>query len=124
MAKDKGLLSDLQIRQLDLGCRPDREVPRQWFDVHAIGKRRGRLDTSIPAACAAARADIGCRWSHRPEVERFTTITGLEPVNVKMPGDLDAYICQCKRHYWGTSEAIRFLHWLIDKDRLRCNGGK
>lgn len=54
------------------------------------------------------------------EVERFTTITGFEPVNVKTLDDLDAYIGQCKRYYWGTSEATRFLHWLIDKERLRC----
>ena len=57
------------------------------------------------------------------EVERFTTITGFAPVNVKTADDLDAYIDQCKRYYWGTSEATRFLHWLIDKERLRCSGG-
>ena len=58
----------------------------------------------------------------RKEVERFTEITGLEPVNVKTLDDLDAYIAQCKRHYWGISRATKFLHWLIDKERMRCTG--
>ena len=57
------------------------------------------------------------------EVERFTTITGFEPLNVKTLEDLDAYIAQCKRHYWGVSKDTQFLHWLIDKERLRCLGG-
>lgn len=60
----------------------------------------------------------------RREVERFTEITGFEPVNVKTLDDLDAYIGQCKRHYWGCSKDTRFLHWLIDKERLRCIGRK
>ena len=58
------------------------------------------------------------------EIERFTTITGFAPVNVKTLDDLNASAGQCKQHYWGTSEATRFLHWLIDKERLRCIGGE
>lgn len=58
------------------------------------------------------------------EIERFTTITGFAPVNVKTLDDLNAYIGQCKQHYWGTSEATRFLHWLIDRERLRCMSGR
>lgn len=56
------------------------------------------------------------------EVERFTKITGFEPVNVKSLYDLDAYIAQCKRFYWGKSQETRFLHWLIDWERARCTG--
>lgn len=69
------------------------------------------------------RAGAHIRLTKR-EVERFTTITGFKPVNVRTLHDLDAYISQCKRYYWGTSEATRFLHWLIEKERLRCIGGK
>lgn len=59
----------------------------------------------------------------RKEVERFTKITGFEPVNVKTLDDLDAYITDCKRYYWGVSNDTRFLHWLMDRERLRCAGG-
>lgn len=58
----------------------------------------------------------------RQEVERFTLITGFEPVDVKTLDDLDAYITRCKQHYWGRSEATRFLHWWIDQEVLRCLG--
>lgn len=60
----------------------------------------------------------------KKEVERFTTITGFEPLNVKTLDDLDAYIAQCKRYYWGISNETPFLHWLIDKERLRCIDGR
>lgn len=60
----------------------------------------------------------------RKEVERFTKITGFKPVNVKTLDDLDAYIGQCKRHYWGVSKDTKFLHWLMDKERLRCSGDR
>lgn len=56
------------------------------------------------------------------EIERFTDITGFTPAHVKTLDDLDAYVDQCKRHYWGVSEDTRFLHWLIDKERSRCLG--
>ena len=58
------------------------------------------------------------------EIERFTKITGFEPVNVKTLDDLDAYIGQCKRHYWGVSKDTKFLHWLMDQERLRCSGDR
>lgn len=51
-------------------------------------------------------------------------ITGFEPINVKTVDDLDAYVEQCKRHYWGCAKDTQFLHWLIDKERLRCIGKK
>ena len=60
----------------------------------------------------------------RKEVERFTKITGFEPVNVKTLDDLDAYIAQCKGHYWGVSKDTQFLHWLMDRERLRCSGAR
>lgn len=60
----------------------------------------------------------------RKEVERLTKITGFEPVNVKTLEDLDAFIAQCKRYYWGASRDTQFLHWLIDKERSCCIGGR
>lgn len=60
----------------------------------------------------------------RKEVERLTKITGFQPLDVKTLDDLDAFVESCKRHYWGASEDTRFLHWLIDKERSRCIGGR
>jgi hypothetical protein len=60
----------------------------------------------------------------RTEVARFTKITGFAPADVKTLADLDAYIRQCKQHYWGCSYETRFLHWLMDRERARCCGGK
>lgn len=60
----------------------------------------------------------------RKEVERLTKITGFEPVNVKTLEDLDTFIAQCKRYYWGASRDTQFLHWLIDKERSCCIGGR
>jgi len=54
------------------------------------------------------------------EVERFTRITGIEPVGVKSLGDLEDYIRQCKAYYRGGSEEARFLRWLLDEERSRC----
>ena len=58
----------------------------------------------------------------RREVERFTKITGFAPAQVKTLDDLDAYIGQCKTHFWGVSEDTRFLHFLLDEERSRCLG--
>lgn len=54
------------------------------------------------------------------EVERFTRITGIEPVGVKSLDDLDDYVRQCKDYYHGASEEARFLRWLLDEERSRC----
>lgn len=56
------------------------------------------------------------------EVARFEHITGFAPNDVKTLADLDAYIAQCKRFYWGHSRDTRFLHWLIDREYARCRG--
>ena len=56
----------------------------------------------------------------RTEVERFTRITGFEPLEVRTLGDLAEYVASCKRHYWGVSEETRFLHWLIDETVRGC----
>ncbi len=56
----------------------------------------------------------------RPEIERFTEITGFEPVDVRTPEALQDYVARCKAFYWGTSRDTRFLHWLIDRERDRC----
>jgi hypothetical protein len=54
------------------------------------------------------------------EVERFTRITGIEPVGVKSLDDLEHYIRQCKAYYRGGSEEARFLRWLLDEECSRC----
>ena len=54
------------------------------------------------------------------EIERFTTITGITPVDVRTVADLEAYIERCKAHYWGVSRETQFLHWLIDREYQRC----
>ena len=53
----------------------------------------------------------------KEDIERLTLITGFAPVNVKTLHDLDRYLAQCKRFYWGVSEDTRFLHWLMDEER-------
>lgn len=58
----------------------------------------------------------------RTEIARFTKITGFAPADVKTLDDLDAYIRQCKQHYWGVSKETQFLHWLMDRERARCCG--
>ena len=54
------------------------------------------------------------------EVERFTLITGFEPVGVKSLDDLDQYIRHCKEYYCSASADARFLRWLLDEERSRC----
>ena len=56
----------------------------------------------------------------RKEVERFTMITGFEPVDVKTLDDLASYVKKCKKHYWGTSQDTQFLHYLIDREASSC----
>jgi len=56
----------------------------------------------------------------RREIERFKLITDLEPVGIRTLADLDAYIAQCKAHYWGVSRDTQFLHWLIDREYEQC----
>lgn len=56
----------------------------------------------------------------RKEIEVFSKITGIEPVGIRTPEDLAAYVARCKAHYWGVSEETQFIHWLIDKQYKRC----
>jgi hypothetical protein len=58
----------------------------------------------------------------RPELERWSRITGFEPVGVRTVDDLRRYVARCKQHYWGASDETRFLHWLIDEEVTRCVG--
>ncbi len=58
----------------------------------------------------------------RREIERLTKITGIAPVEVRTLEDLEAYIAQCKAHYWGVSRETQFLHWLIDREHQQCRG--
>jgi hypothetical protein len=56
----------------------------------------------------------------RKEIEVFSKITGIEPVGIRTPQDLAAYVARCKAHYWGVSEETQFIHWLIDKQYQHC----
>lgn len=56
------------------------------------------------------------------EVERFTKITGITPLEVRTLADLEAYVARCKAHYWGVSRETQFLHWLIDREYQQCRG--
>jgi hypothetical protein len=48
------------------------------------------------------------------DIERLTRLTLIKPVGVKSIDDLDVYIEQCKKHYWGTSPDSKIYHQLID----------
>jgi hypothetical protein len=54
------------------------------------------------------------------EIDRFTKISGIAPVNVRSLADLEAYVERCKAHYWGVSRETQFLHWLIDREYQQC----
>jgi hypothetical protein len=56
----------------------------------------------------------------RREFERFTKVTGIEPVGIRTLVELQAYVARCKAHYWGRSRETQFLHWLIDEEHRRC----
>lgn len=56
----------------------------------------------------------------RREIQRFKTITDIEPVGIRTHADLDAYVERCKAYYWGVSKETQFLHWLIDSEYHRC----
>ena len=56
----------------------------------------------------------------RRESDRWVKITGFEPATVRSEADLRQFVERCKRHFWGTSEDTRFLHFLIDEE-LRSN---
>ena len=56
----------------------------------------------------------------RPEAERLHWLTDIEPVDIRSPADLDAYVARCKAHYWGRSRDTQFLHWLIDREYAQC----
>lgn len=55
-----------------------------------------------------------------PEVKRWTKITGFDPSGVRSADELVRYAARCKKHFWGTSEDTRFLHFLIDEELRRC----
>ncbi len=56
----------------------------------------------------------------RRESNRWVKITGFEPATVRSETDLRQFVQRCKRHFRGTSEDTRFLHFLIDEE-LRHN---
>ena len=55
----------------------------------------------------------------RRESARWVKITGLDPATVRSEADLRQFVQRCKRHFWGTSEDTRFLHFLIDEELRR-----
>ena len=55
----------------------------------------------------------------RRESVRWVKITGFEPAAVRSEADLTKFAMRCKRHFWGTSEDTRFLHFLIDEELRR-----
>lgn len=65
------------------------------------------------------RGDRTLRLTRR-ELARWLKITGFEPADLRSEADLTHFAMRCKRHFWGTSEDTRFLHFLID-DELRRN---
>lgn len=56
------------------------------------------------------------------EVERFTRITAIAPMQIRSLDDLKNYVEQCKAHYWGASYETCLLRWLIDREHQRCLG--
>ena len=80
-----------------------------------------RQDGAQPVRCDILMIRFGhqIRLTRR-EVERFTKITAIEPVDIHSLADLDAYIARCKAHYWGSSRDTQFLHWLIDREHGHC----
>lgn len=56
----------------------------------------------------------------RKEIEYFRWLTDIEPVGIRTPADLQAYVQKCKAHYWGISQDTQFLHWIIDQEVARC----
>ena len=38
----------------------------------------------------------------RKEVAHFLWLTDIEPVGIRTLADLQAYVLQCKAHYWGS----------------------
>lgn len=58
----------------------------------------------------------------KKEAENFAEITGFAPDGVRTIADLHAYIEKCKQHYKGKSRETRFLHWLLDQEKLRGLG--
>ena len=56
----------------------------------------------------------------RRESDRWVKITGFEPATVRSEADLRQFVERCKRHFQGTSQDTRFLHFLIDEE-LRSN---
>jgi hypothetical protein len=55
----------------------------------------------------------------RPELCRWTKITGFTPHDVRTEADLQRFASACKRHFWGTGRDTRFLHFLIDEELRR-----
>ena len=56
----------------------------------------------------------------RREVERFTDITGIAPVDVTSLEAFDAYVNRCKHQFGGDSRDAQFLRWLIERERSAC----
>jgi hypothetical protein len=64
------------------------------------------------------RGDSTLRLTRR-ELARWEKITGFTPIDVRSEADLARFVSRCKRHFWGSSEDTRFLHFLIDEELRR-----
>lgn len=53
---------------------------------------------------------------------RWQRITGIKPAGIRSVGDLRRYMADCKQLFQGTSEDVRFVHWIIDAEFERCAG--
>jgi len=98
---------------------------RRFGDLDARNYRRHRTSNadSQMASWDIEMLRLGNRIRlTRREIERFTKITGMEPVDVKTLDDVDDYIQRCKAHFSGVSESTRFLHFLLDEERSSCVG--
>lgn len=58
-----------------------------------------------------------------PEIEYLFYVTNIDPGNIRSLAQLKRYIRKCKRHYWGTSQATRTLHRMIDDAYQSCLDG-
>lgn len=108
----------LQDQAAMTGVSPDKFLHRriQEITIHRrIARRCGAFEAHFAMLCHGSQIRLT-----RREVERLHRIAGLEPVGVRSLADLEAYVRQCKAHYWGVSRETQFLHWLIDREIERC----
>ena len=111
-------LVDLRNQSAATGVSADKFLRGELDELpqgHRIARRCGNCHACIAMLCLGSRIRLT-----RPEVARLHRVTGFEPVGVRTLSDLEAYVQQCKAHYWGVSRETQYLHWLIDREVERC----